>query len=98
MTPTQLRVGVDGRAFCSPAGGVRRYVWELYGAMRDVDPAVEIIAVGASPDSPLPEGIRRHPAVSFPTNLGWMGVSLPFAVRRARVAMRWNRCMNPPVE
>jgi glycosyltransferase involved in cell wall biosynthesis len=53
--------------------------------MREVDPAVEIIAIGTQPDSPLPEGIRRHPAVSFPTNLGWMGVSLPFAVRRARV-------------
>jgi alpha-1,3-rhamnosyl/mannosyltransferase len=85
VTPTTLRVGVDGRAFASPAGGVRRYVWELYGAMREVDPGVEIVAIGAQPDSPLPQGIARHPAVSFPTNLGWMALSLPLAVRGARL-------------
>lgn len=80
-----MRVGVDGRAFGSPAGGVRRYVWELYGAMREVDPDVAIVAIGAPPESPLPEGIARHPAISFPTNLGWMALSLPLAVRGARL-------------
>ena len=50
MTPTaggRLRVGVDGRAFASPAGGVRRYVWELYRALREADPDAELVAIGA---------------------------------------------------
>jgi glycosyltransferase involved in cell wall biosynthesis len=80
-----MRLGVDGRAFSSPAGGVRRYVWELYGAMRDVDPDLEILAIGARPDLPLPDGVGRRGAVPFPTNLGWMGLSLPLAVRAAGI-------------
>ena len=42
MSGAALRIGVDGRAFSSPAGGVRRYVWELYRAMPRVDPSAEI--------------------------------------------------------
>lgn len=80
-----LRIGVDGRAFDSPAGGVRRYVTELYGAMRALDPSVEIVAVGAGADTSLPEGIARRGATAFPTNLGWMAASLPLAVRGARL-------------
>jgi glycosyltransferase involved in cell wall biosynthesis len=81
----RLRVGVDGRAFSSPAGGVRRYVWELYRAMREVDPDADVVAIGAPPDAPLPDGLSRRGAIRFPTNLGWMGASLPLAVRRAGV-------------
>lgn len=79
----RLRVGVDGRAFSSPAGGVRRYVWELYRAMREVDPGVDVVAIGAPADAPLPDGLSRRGALAFPTNLGWMGVSLPLAARGA---------------
>jgi glycosyltransferase involved in cell wall biosynthesis len=81
MTP--LRVGVDGRAFASAAGGVRRYVTELYGAMRASDPDVEVCALGAPADTPLPAGVSRVVAIPFPTNLGWMGASLPLACRGA---------------
>jgi len=83
MTDRPLRVGVDGRAFASPAGGVRRYVWELYRAMREVDPAADFVAIGATSDAPLPDGLSRRAAIPFPTNLGWMGASLPLAVRGA---------------
>jgi glycosyltransferase involved in cell wall biosynthesis len=85
MVTSRFRVGVDGRAFSSPAGGVRRYVWELYRAMREADPGVEFVAVGAAPGAPLPDGLLRHAAIPFPTNLGWMGASLPLAVRAAHV-------------
>ena len=80
-----MRVGVDGRAFESPAGGVRRYVTELYRAMTRVDPSVGVVAIGASAAAPLPPGISRHPATRLPTNLGWMAASIPFAVRTARL-------------
>lgn len=83
MIGATLRIGVDGRAFSSPAGGVRRYVWELYRAMPRVDPAVEIVAVGAAADAELPSGMRRRGAVPLPTNLGWMAASIPLAIRRA---------------
>lgn len=78
-----MRIGVDGRAFASPAGGVRRYATELYTAMRAVDPSVEIVAIGADANAPLPAGIARRGATPFPTNLGWMAASLPLAVRGA---------------
>jgi glycosyltransferase involved in cell wall biosynthesis len=79
-----MRVGVDGRAFESPAGGVRRYARELYLAMTKVDPAVEIVAIGGS-GRRLPPGVRRRRAIPFPTNLGWMAASIPLAARRARL-------------
>ena len=78
-----MRLGVDGRAFESPAGGVRRYVFELYTALRAVDPGVDIVAIGGSADVALPAGIRRLDAISFPTNLGWMAASIPLAARGA---------------
>ncbi len=78
-------LGVDGRAFASPAGGVRRYVTELYTAIRAVDASVEIVAIGTGDDDWLPAGVQRRSATPFPTNLGWMGVSLPLAVRGARL-------------
>ena len=83
MLTRPLRLGVDARAFSSPAGGVRRYVWELYRALRDVDPDVDLVAIGATPDAPLPDGLSRRGAIPFPTNLGWTAASLPLACRGA---------------
>lgn len=80
---TKLRLGVDARAFSSPAGGVRRYAWELYGAIARIDPAVEIIALGAAAGTRLPERVTPRPAIAAPTNLGWMAVSIPLAARAA---------------
>ena len=81
----RYRLGVDGRAFSSPAGGVRRYVWEVYGALARVAPDVDTIAIGASHGDALPPGVTGHPARSFPTNLGWMAASIPLAVSSARL-------------
>ena len=82
-----LRIGVDGRAFASPAGGVRRYVSELYGAMAHVAPDAEVIAIGAREGIALPPRVVRRAAVPFPTNLGWMAASLPLAVHGAHVSV-----------
>jgi glycosyltransferase involved in cell wall biosynthesis len=79
-----MRVGVDGRAFDSPAGGVRRYVGELYRAILQADETVEIVAIGGS-GRRLPAGVRRRRTIPFPTNLGWMAASIPLAVRRAQL-------------
>lgn len=78
-----FRIGVDARTFHSPAGGMRRYVWELYGRLPHLEPGVEVIAIGASPDLPLPPELQRRPATDFPTNLGWTALSLPLAIRGA---------------
>jgi len=83
VSPTRLRIGVDGRAFASPAGGVRRYMSELYTAMTRVAPDVDVVAFGSPDGAALPHGVTVRPATSLPTNLGWMGVSLPLAVRGA---------------
>ncbi|MEO8519709.1 MAG: glycosyltransferase family 1 protein [Acidobacteriota bacterium] len=83
MNGQPLRIGVDGRAFVSPAGGVRRYVHELYGAIARVHPEVQVIALGAPAGSGLPAGVRRRGALPFPTNLGWMAASMPLAARGA---------------
>jgi glycosyltransferase involved in cell wall biosynthesis len=80
-----MRIGVDGRAFDSPAGGVRRYVTELYRAMLDVDPSIEIVAIGARAATPLPSRATRRGAVPLPTNLGWMAASMPLAARAAHL-------------
>jgi glycosyltransferase involved in cell wall biosynthesis len=127
-----IRAGIDGRAFQSPAAGVRRYVWELARAFArlnqnsrgsrggqsgddsrsgvsvlggerppapagGVDPGrdgragssggeLELVAIGAGPEDPLPESVRRYaePA-SPPTNLGRHAVGLPLALRRAPI-------------
>jgi glycosyltransferase involved in cell wall biosynthesis len=80
---TPLRVGIDGHAFNSPAGGVRRYVNELTRACLQVAPDVEFIAIGAGAGS-LPSGLSDLPAQSWlPSNLGWCLDGLPRAYRRA---------------
>ena len=78
-----FRVAFDGRAFSSPAGGVRRYVTELVTAIGRVDPAIDLVAVGASTETQLPANVGRVPAAwSAPTNLGWAATGLPIALRR----------------
>ena len=80
-----LRVGIDGRAFASPAAGVRRYVGSLVPALLALGEPLEMVALGGQPEL-LPPGVAHeaeplHP----PTNLGWTLVGLPRAARRAGV-------------
>jgi glycosyltransferase involved in cell wall biosynthesis len=76
-----MRVAIDGRSFDAPAGGVRRYVTELFGAMRTVAPEVELVSIGGEGD---PIGlVRQHAASLLPTNLGWCLAGLPVGARRA---------------
>jgi hypothetical protein len=80
-----LRVGLDGRAFSSPAAGVRRYVNALVPALRALGVPLDLVVLGGSPRD-VPEGMAhvaepRHP----PTNLGWTLVGLPIAARRGRI-------------
>ncbi|MGH9162954.1 MAG: glycosyltransferase family 4 protein [Vicinamibacteraceae bacterium] len=78
-----MRVGIDGRAFRSPAFGVRRYVWELTRALTFFGPAVEVVAIGSDPTDPLPRGIQRAGELpSPPTNFGRHVFGLPIAVAR----------------
>jgi alpha-1,3-rhamnosyl/mannosyltransferase len=80
-----LRVGIDGRAFTSPAAGVRRYVSELVPALRAHADSLDLIALGGAPDS-IPAGMPHVPEPWHPpTNLGWSAVGLPRAARRAAV-------------
>jgi len=82
----RLRVGFDGRAFSSPAAGVRRYVEGLSGALARLDDGPELVALGGTDSSALPRGVGHlaeppHP----PTNLGWTLVGLPRAAALAHV-------------
>jgi glycosyltransferase involved in cell wall biosynthesis len=81
-----LRIGIDGRAFASPAAGVRRYVNGLTRALLALGEPLTIVALGGRGPSVLPPGTGHvaeppHP----PTNLGWTLVGLPLAARRAAV-------------
>ncbi|HEY6360069.1 MAG TPA: glycosyltransferase family 1 protein [Vicinamibacterales bacterium] len=81
-----MRVGIDGRAFTSPAAGVRRYVEGLAGALATLDDGPEIVALGGADSSALPRGVGHIAEPSHPpTNLGWTLVGLPRAAARARV-------------
>ena len=80
-----LRVGFDGRALASPAAGVRRYAYELFGALASLA-SVSAVAVGVPSGAPVPPGVERAPgAASLPANPGWMLTGLPRAARRARL-------------
>ena len=84
--PRPLRVGIDGRAFVSPAAGVRRYVANLATALLALDDGVELVALGGPGGAAIPSGVgfceeSAHP----PTNAGWTLVGLPRAAARARV-------------
>jgi glycosyltransferase involved in cell wall biosynthesis len=62
---------------------MRRYTWELFGALAAIEPQIRIVAVGAPSDTALPSGVERSPASpSFPTNVGWMLTGLPLSARR----------------
>ena len=81
-----LRIGIDGRAFASPAAGVRRYVNGLTRALLALGEPLTIAALGGADSSVLPAGVRhvaesQHP----PTNLGWTLVGLPLTARRAAI-------------
>jgi glycosyltransferase involved in cell wall biosynthesis len=82
-----LRIGIDGRAFASPAGGIRRYVTKLVAAVQALDGGVEFVALGGHAET-IPSGLERsgepmHP----PTNAGWAVIGLPRAAARARVEL-----------
>ena len=80
-----MDIAFDGRALSSPAGGVRRYVGELWRAMREAEPDVHGIAVGGDPALALALGVRHQPSGwSVPTNPGWCAWALPRAAGRAR--------------
>ena len=80
----RLRVGIDGRAFASPAAGVRRYVEGLVPALLDLADAPEIVALGG--EAGIPSGLARVEAPAHPaTNAGWTLVGLPRAAAKAAV-------------
>ena len=81
----RLRVGFDGRAFSSPAAGIRRYSVELVRALLALGEPIDVIALGGLPES-VPTGVARvsesaHP----PSNAGWTLVGLPRTASRAGV-------------
>ena len=80
----KLRVGIDGRAFSSPAAGVRRYVSGLAAAITATG-EVDLVVLGGTRDA-APAALERvdEPA-HLPTNAGWTLVGLPRAASRARV-------------
>jgi glycosyltransferase involved in cell wall biosynthesis len=80
----RLTIALDGRGFASPAGGVRRYTFELCRELASSS-AVEVVAVGVPPDRSVPPGVRVAPARrSLPTNLGWSLTGLPASARGVR--------------
>lgn len=81
----RLRIGIDGRAFSSPAAGVRRYVGGLASGLASLGEPVTLVALGGAA-ADLPPGVEHvreplHP----PTNLGWTLVGLPRAAAQAGV-------------
>lgn len=85
MSP--LRVGIDGRAFTSPAAGIRRYLEGLVPAMLALEEAPDLVALGGR-STAIPPGVAHideppHP----PTNAGWTLVGLPRAAARAGVRL-----------
>src|SRR6267142_5948854 len=82
-----LRIGFDGRAFSSPAAGIRRYSTELVRALVGLDQQLEVVALGGDP-ARVPQGLEcisesTHP----PTNAGWTLIGLPRTANRARVSV-----------
>jgi glycosyltransferase involved in cell wall biosynthesis len=82
----KLRIGIDGRAFASPAPGIRRYTAGLVRGLLALGEPIDVVALGGPNASALPPGTARvdeppHP----PTNLGWTLVGIPRAAQRARV-------------
>src|SRR4029079_9849866 len=80
-----LRVGIDGRAFSSPAPGIRRYVEGLVPALLALEDAPEVVALGGLPSAVPPQIPRVAERLHPPTNAGWTLVGLPRAAADARV-------------
>ncbi len=79
-----LRVGIDGRAFASPAAGVRRYVTGLVRALLSLGEPLEIVALGGS--ASVEELYEPH----------WHGAAsqhLERAVRVLRTERLASRCL-----
>jgi glycosyltransferase involved in cell wall biosynthesis len=82
----RLRIGIDGRAFASPAPGIRRYTAGLVRGLLALGEPIDVVALGGAPSSALPPGTGHVAEPSHPpTNLGWTLVGIPRAARRARV-------------
>ena len=85
MNSRTLRVGFDGRAFTSPAAGIRRYSTELVCALTSLGEPLEVVALGGDAGA-IPPGIERVPESAHPpTNAGWTLIGLPRTAARARV-------------
>ena len=98
MAHRSLRVGIDGRAFTSPARGVRRYVTELCRAVHALDAEVRLVVIGAEPEAQLPADFLAVPEpLSLPTNLGRHLASLPLAIRQARLDLYHAPAYTAPV-
>ena len=84
MVESRFTVAFDGHSLTSPAGGVRRYASELFGALsRRGD--VTVVAIGASEASRLPPGVVPAPSgLAAPTNLGWSATGLPLTAQRIK--------------
>ena len=81
-----LRIGFDGRALASPAGGIRRYTAELFGAIGGLDAGIDLVAIGVPRDTAPPRGVSSVPgSFHVPTNLGWTTTGLALAARRSRL-------------
>ena len=79
-----LHVGIDGRAFTSPAAGIRRYARGLTSALATLD-GVRVTVIGGDPAA-TPPGIAVQPeALHPPGNPGWVLVGLPRSAARAGV-------------
>jgi len=83
-----VKVAIDGRALASPAGGVRRYVSELWTAMARVAPDIAGVVVGGDAGRAASLGLLHLPAgVGPPTNLGWSAWTLPRLLQRSGAAV-----------
>ena len=73
-----MRVAFDAMSLTSPAGGVRRYAHELFGALARHDD-LDVIAVAPAAAAVVPAGVRVHriPLLAAPSNLGRAAVVLP---------------------
>lgn len=79
-----LHAGIDGRAFSSPAAGIRRYARGLTAALRAL-PGVRVTIIGGDPAA-VPPGMTLQPEVPHPPgNPGWVLVGLPRSAARAGV-------------
>lgn len=80
-----MRIAIDGRALSGPAGGVRRYITQLWRAMPQADPGLAGMAIGGVREDAVAAGLSHLPASSrLPSNLGWSAWTLPRAAGKAR--------------